>query len=138
MSTINSLTFSKMIAAPEPQADGCGVDIVIRKMRSQTGSPQRWLQGTYQIPHTDALLIDTRPLQKALIITAIAGEQHLTRNLVGDMVLFEDDEIRIDAMYKGYFSFDLADWPRMATKREYFITISLGRYVSNTLHVLAI
>lgn len=136
MSATDDLTFTRALLSPEPKADYVGVGIAIGYVPSQGNVHNVWLHGTYQIPHNDAVLIKAQPLQKALIITVISGEQNFTQNLVGNTVLFDDDEIFINAMHKGYFNVNLTEWLKASEKREYFIMISLGSHVSNSLQVV--
>lgn len=130
-----NLTFTKAFVSIEPRADEVGVWLGLGTKPPQPGDTEFWLHGAYQIPHDDAIQINTSPLQKALIITCIFDTRNLTRNLVGDVVLFKDDETLINQIHKGYFNYNLLDWVDVDQLRECFVTVSLGKYISNTLRI---
>ena len=127
--------FVKLSASPELNTQSLGVEIVIGNELSKVEPNKLWLHGVFQVSHQDAVHIDSLPLQKALVITATSGSLNMTRNLAGDAVLFKDDEIVSDNIHKGYFSYDLTDWLNVYEENDYYITISLGTYLSNTLCV---
>lgn len=112
-----------------------GVEIAVGKEPSAVGRNFLWLHGLYRIPKEEAARIATPPLQKALVITAVSGAINLTKNLVGQVIVFEDDETVVDGVHTGYFNYDLTDWLNMYQRRTYSVTVSLGRFISNTVCV---
>jgi hypothetical protein len=134
MNPDDPLTFTRLPVAPMLIGE-TGVEIVLSKEPSVTGKNLPWLHGAYRIPQAEAARIATPPLQKALVITCVSGGHNDTRNLVGDAVLFEDDETVINGVHAGYFNYDLTDWLNMYERRKYLITVSLGHFISNTLEV---
>lgn len=136
MNLADPLTFNRSSASPEPEPGFVGVELVIGNELSATGNNKLWLHGTYQIPHTEALRISSGPLHKALVITWMSDDTNDTKNLVGDVVVFEDDEIIENDNHKGYFNYDLTDWLNLYNPyHSYYITVSLGKFISNTLEV---
>jgi uncharacterized membrane protein len=93
------------------------------------------MHGTYQIEGDDTRHLNVQPLLKALVITAVSDNINMTKNLVGDVVLFEDDETLVNGVHIGYFNYDLTDWLNMYERRTYLVTVSLGRFISNSVPV---
>ena len=134
MNPNDRLTFARTPATPALMGE-TGVEIVIDKELSAIGKNCLWLHGVYRIPHTEAMRIATPPLQRALVITCVSGGLNDTKNLVGSVVLFEDDETVANGVHIGYFNYDLTDWLRMHERRKYFVTVSLRHFISNSLQV---
>lgn len=134
MNAEDRLTFAQTAGSPAALEKTC-VEIVLGKELSAIGANYLWLHGQYRIPHEDAVQIAATPLQRALVITGVSGGINVTKNLVGDVVLFEDDETVTNNLHTGYFNYDLTDWLNMYDRRKYFITVSLGHFISNTLQV---
>lgn len=133
MNVEDRLTFVRTPASPSLM-DKTGVEISIGKEPSAIGKNHLWLHGVYQIPH-EAVRVVAPPLQKALIITAVSGGVNVTKNLVGKKILFEDDETVTNGVHTGYFNYDLTDWLNLHEWRTYLVTVSLGRFISNTVQV---
>ncbi|MEO6094823.1 MAG: hypothetical protein ABIW76_03750 [Fibrobacteria bacterium] len=70
---------------------------------------------------------------EALILTVIGGKRIFSGNLLGDTVLFEDDYHRKDGLCYGHVNFRPADHFRFVSGYDYYITLSLGTWLSNTL-----
>lgn len=129
------LTFTRNTALAELPPTEPGVAIMIGSEPSLIGNNRLWLHGAYQIDTTYASKLNVRPLHKALVITQVSDRSNTTKNLVGDIVLFSDDEIDQEGMRAGYFNYDLTDWLYMYERRRYYITVSLGKFISNTLDI---
>lgn len=133
--TKDVLTFSKNSSLSELKPQVSGVGIALGQETSSIGNNRLWLHGSYQIDHSQAEQLNRQPLHQALIITWVSDGISVTKNLVGDVILFSDDEDIDNDMHIGYFNYDLTDWLHMYQRRRYFITVSLGRFISNTLQV---
>ena len=128
-----TFTHNGMLADLTPsQSD---VAISVGQEPSRIGNNRLWLHGAYQIEGDDARRFNVQPLLKALVITAVTDNTNVTKNLVGEVVLFEDDETVVNGVHTGYFNYDLTDWLNMYERRKYYITVSLGHFISNTLEV---
>lgn len=134
MNVEDRLTFVRTPASPS-LIDKTGVEISIGKEPSAIGKNYLWLHGAYQIPRDEASRVIASLLQKTLIITAVSGGVNVTKNLVGEKILFEDDETVANGIHTGYFNYDLTDWLNLFERRTYLVTVSLGRFISNTVQV---
>lgn len=132
MKVEDRLTFGRTPASPSLM-DKAGVEISVGKEPSAIGKNYLWLHGAYQIPRDEAARVVAPPLQKALIITAVSEYINVTKNLVGEVVLFKDDETIANGVHTGYFNYDLTDWLNLYERRTYLVTVSLGRFISNTV-----
>ena len=133
--TEDVLTFSKNSALLELGPQESGVQIILGKESSSIGDNRLWLHGSYQIDSSQAKQLNRQPLHQALVITWVSDGVNDTKNLVGDVILFSDDEQMRNNLHIGYFNYDLTDWLNMYERRKYFITVSLGYFISNTLEV---
>ncbi len=133
--TKDTLTFTRnnILASLKPHESD--VAIAVGPEPSLIGDNRLWLHGAYQIDEAYGRPLNVQPLLKALVITWVSDGITETKNLVGNTVLFSDDEEIRDTMRIGYFNYDLTDWLNMYERREYFVTVSLGHFISNTLHV---
>ena len=134
MNPDDRLTFARVPSSPGLMATQ-GVEIAAGNEPSAVGKNFLWLHGRYQISRQQAARIATSPLQKALVITAVSGGINLTKNLVRQAILFEDDETVVNGVATGYFNYDLTDWLNMYERRAYLVTVSLGHFISNTARV---
>jgi hypothetical protein len=132
MTTDEPLTFDRVAGSPVVMGEA-GVAIALSKVAAAGAPPGLWLHGAYRLPREDAERLGVRPLQKALIVTYVAGENNHSRNLVGETVLFDDDETVTRGVHTGYFNVDLRLWLPQYARRRYWITASLGRQISNTV-----
>lgn len=132
MNMFERLTFSKAASSPALET---GISIAIGPERSAVGNNCLWLHGAYQLTEDTATAIPATPLLGALVITWMSNGLSESKNLVGDVVLFQDDETLIDGKRIGYFNYDLTDWLNMYEASDYYITVSLGNYLSNTVSV---
>lgn len=133
--TEDVLTFTRNGLLAELSPKHSDVAISLGQERSRVGNNRLWLHGAYQIHGDDARLLSVRPLLKALVITAASEPLSMTKNVVGQVVVFEDDETVANGMHTGYFNYDLTDWLNMYERRTYSVTVSLGRFISNTVCV---
>ena len=133
---LETLTFTIAPASPPLAPTRSGIEIVMGHEASAVGNNKLWLHGTYQLQAQDTALIKARPLMRALVITWAADGITDTKNLVGDVVLFDDDEMVVNGVHRGYFNYDLTDWLFMYKKESYYITASLGKFISNSLKVV--
>ncbi len=129
------LTFARIPMLAELGFKTSGVDIFIGNESSSIGNNQIWLHGKFQIQSHEAIQINTKDLHKALVITWVSDGVNNTKNLVGDVMLFDDDVSIIGSIHTGYFSYDLTDWLFMHEKRSYYITVSLDKFISNIVEV---
>jgi hypothetical protein len=133
--TEDVLTFTRNNVLADLKPQESDVAIALGQEPSLVGDNLLWLHGTYQIDEAYGRQLNVQPLQKVLVITWASDGTSATKNLVGDVVLFGDDEEMCNNMCVGHFNYDLADWLNMYERRKYFITVSLGRFISNTLEV---
>lgn len=130
---LDTLSFSKVTSFLTLESNNLCVFIYIGSDNSTIGDNKLWLHGRYQIKSSDADEISTKFLHKALVITSVCDGVSDTKNLVGDVMLFEDDESVIDDIHTGYFNYDLTDWLFMYEENSFYITVSLGKFISNTV-----
>lgn len=133
--TEDILTFTRNGLLAELSPKHSDVAIRVGQEPSRVGNNFLWLHGAYQMDGDDARHLNVKPLLKALVITAVSEPLSMTKNLVGEVVLFEDDETVVNGVHTGYFNYDLADWLNPYEQRTYFVTVSLGRFISNTVCV---
>lgn len=113
-------------------------DIVISSSKNDNSehSAEFWLHGTYQIDEAYAKALNLKPLHKALVITWTSNGLHQTKNIVGNKVLFSDDEEIKQKKHIGYFNYYLNDWIDFGeVEKSIYFTVSLGKYISNTIQV---
>ncbi|MDH5571726.1 MAG: hypothetical protein OEY89_08175 [Gammaproteobacteria bacterium] len=130
-----TLTFNKNNLLPELNLQESNIVIASGQESSLIGDNRLWLHGTYQILDDYAQQLAVVPLHKALVITWVSDGSSNTKNLVGDAVLFRDDEELTNARRIGFFNYDLTNWLNMYERRLYYITVSLGCCISNTIQV---
>ena len=133
--TEDVLTFTRNALRAELSPKQSDVAISVGQEPSRIGNNRLWLHGAYQIEGDDARHLNVQPLLKALVITAVSDHINVTKNLVEEVVLFEDDETVVNGVHIGYFNYDLTDWLNMYDRRTYLVTVSLGRCISNTVQV---
>jgi hypothetical protein len=75
---------------------------------------------------------------EALVLTVVSGFQAGAVNPLGDVQVFEDDYRRRDGLWLSYLDFRLADFVALHPVREYYATLSVGTWLSNTLHIPAL
>lgn len=129
------LSFEKNNLLSELRTDESNIIIAIGQDPAKTGVNNKWLYGACQIEQEYANELKVQPIQRAIVITWTANGEHKTKNLVGTKFVFSDDEIVIDNMCVGYFNCLLNDWFPEYQPNEFFITASIGCYLSNTLRV---
>lgn len=133
--TEDVLTFTRNSLLAELSPKQSDVAISVGSEPSRIGNNCLWLHGAYQIQGEDASYLNVQPLLKAMVITAVSDYINVTKNLVGEVVLFEDDETVANGVHTGYFNYDLTDWLNLYERRTYLVTVSLGRFISNTVQV---
>lgn len=72
---------------------------------------------------------------EALILTVISGYTTFSANILGDALLFEDDYRRYDDIWSGHLNLRLVEFIGSHSDLEYYVTISMGNLLSNTLHI---
>lgn len=133
--TEDVLTFARNGLLAELSQKQSDVAISVGQEPSRIGNNRLWLHGACQIQGDDARRLNIQPLLRALVITAVSDYINVTKNLVGETVLFDDDETVVNGVHIGYFNYDLTDWLNMYERRTYLVTVSLGRFISNTVQV---
>lgn len=129
------LTFTRNGLLADLKSQKSDVAIALGREPSSVGDNRLWLHGAYQIDEMYARKLNVQSLLRGLIITWASEGTSVTKNLVGDVILFNDDESIRDQMFVGCFNYDLTDWLYMYERREYYVTVSLGHLISNTLHI---
>ena len=72
---------------------------------------------------------------EALVLTLISGYDVFALNILGDTVVFEDDYRHKDGLWFGHVNLRLADYAKLRPESEFYLTVSLGTLLSNTLHI---
>ncbi|AUX43430.1 uncharacterized protein SOCE26_048780 [Sorangium cellulosum] len=93
------------------------------------------VSGLYVLPEQEAARIDER-LHRALVSVVTVGEAFSVSNPFRGVLLFDDDEERSAWGRRGYFQFDALPERRELFPGDYYITVSLGRWLSNVVRVL--
>jgi hypothetical protein len=93
------------------------------------------ISGVYQIAEEEAARIDER-LHHALVAVVTIGHSFRVWNPFRGAVLFDDDEERSPYYRRGYFHFDAHPGQPELFPGDYFILVSLGRFLSNSIRVL--
>lgn len=109
------------------------VEVLIGNELSRISNKSTWLHGVFQIKDDD--LNHLEKLHKALVITWTSSGVSRTKNLIGNTILFSDDEKIYNNFRVGYFSYDLSDWLNFHDLQQYYITVSLHKYISNTIYL---
>lgn len=133
--TLELLTFTRNNTINELKPHESDIVISLMTELSNIGHNKLLLQGCYQIDEDYAKTLNVQSLHKALVITSVHNDVSQTKNLVGDVVLFSDDEELHNNMRVGYFNYELTDWLYIDNKNKQYITVSLGHYISNTIEV---
>ena len=129
----NMLTFSSNGLLPELTGGESDIFISTSEKQAGTGKAEFWLHGAYQIDINYAAALKVRPLQKAIVVTCTSNDSHITKNMVGTHMLFNDDETARDDMHIGYFNYNLSEWLPDYFLSDFYVTVSLGKYLSNTV-----
>jgi hypothetical protein len=119
-------------AQQPPAADFRGIEIAAPG--SAPGDGPVVVSGTFVIPEQEALRIDER-LHRALVLVKVSMTLYHVTNPFRDVILFEDDEERVAGTRRGFFSFNAFDGFARAPGGDYYITVSLGDRLSNTVRV---
>jgi len=117
--------------SPRPEAAFRGVLIALDE---DSGKRAR-IFGAFRLDAAQARAIAATPLQRALALV-VASEYHsVACNLAGDQALFEDDQTLQNGVYAGFFDFELGSLVHFEPGRKYWVVVSLGPCLSNTLAV---
>ena len=103
--------------------------------------PKEWpslqIAVTYRLEEAQVLGLGGKLPAEALVLCVVTGFQTFAANILGDAVLFEDDFRRADGHWHGHVNFRLSDHLQPVPGREYHVTVALGTWLSNTLHLPA-
>ncbi len=130
---IDFLTFEKVIFPSNFNSTSSGVEIFLDNSPDVKSENQLWIRGKYQIPVESAKKIDASILLKALVITCVFEGMSKTKNLLGSAMVFADDETTENNFRVGYFNYNIVEWVNIETDNKYYITVSLDKYISNTV-----
>jgi hypothetical protein len=98
-------------------------------------SPRRWIEGIVQLDVADVDAIGLRPIQRALVLTARSTAVDGSWSLVGDRVLFPDDEEAVGGAIRGRFGFDLSLFFDSDEVFSCHVLVSAGPFLSNVIEL---
>ena len=122
----------KKFKIPESISTGVLISTPVSVLHNQSFE----IQGVYIIPKNKVEYFG-QPLHHALTCVVWSNLFYLSFNPFINTVLFSDDEEKGDYGYRGYFNFKLND-KSLPLQRglQYYIHVSLGEYLSNSVKIL--
>ncbi len=92
------------------------------------------INGLFMISEEDVASVGGKP-HRVLVLAINKVGLYQTVSPFRDVLLFDDDDFSINGLRHGYFNFDLFSTNAFETLGAYFITVSLGYHLSNTLEI---
>ena len=92
------------------------------------------ISGTYRIPEKEAQRIG-RPAHRGLVVTVTGRFHRRTIEPFRRAFLFPEDEIPVEGAREGAFNADVGRGSPFRDPGVYYVTVSLGTSLSNTLEI---
>ena len=92
------------------------------------------VSGVFQVPRETIDLVG-KDLHKALALAVTRHPLHFAACPFRNAVQFPDDLQQVGNLWRGFFNVSVLDRAGMETPGTYYITFSLGTWLSNTLEV---
>lgn len=125
--------FRRVDQSPECSGQTRGVQIKTRETLSS--QEDILLYGSFQISKEDKEEI-AEHLHRALVLVVMNKAFYAVSNPFQDSVFFEDDEEDLGDFCRGYFTLNVSEYLSKRKAGEFFISVSLGRFQSNIVHVI--
>jgi hypothetical protein len=97
--------------------------------------PQLCIGIAYGLEDAIADTLGGKKPAEALVLSVVSGYNVVAANILGDTMLFEDDYRHKDGLWFGHVNLRLADHVKLHADSEYYLTVSMGTLLSNTLHI---
>lgn len=117
-----------------PQIGSSFRGVEIRSRQTALAGEPLVVSGVFHIPEADACEI-VGQLHRALVVVVTREPLFHVSTPLSNIVLFADDEECTTTGRRGWFNFDVFSECGFHTPGHYYITVSLGVNLSNTLHV---
>jgi hypothetical protein len=131
-----SLTFQVAPFSPPLKREFRGIRIASQPDPTFPSAPDSLrIAVSYLLDEGEVLALQGKIPAEALVLIVVSGYSTFAANITGDLPIFEDDYKRIDDLWLGYVNFRLAEFLKLESGREYYVTVSLGTWLSNTLHI---
>ena len=118
--------------SPLPPAELRGVRIAAAPASAAKG-PLR-LSGSFQLPASAARAIDANP-HRALVVVVWSLPFHDVQRPFHEQALFPDDAELRDGLCRGFFNLGLYEDQQSLPRGDYYVSVSLGDFLSNTVHI---
>jgi hypothetical protein len=130
------LNFLKEIFSPAVKREFRGVKIAFSSATpNQESRDSLQLAITYLLDDDQVKALGGKKPAEALVLVVISGYETFAVNILGEALLFEDDYQKVDDLWLGHVNFKLSDYKSLDPSAEYYVTVALGTFLSNTLHL---
>ncbi|MBI3776155.1 MAG: hypothetical protein HY273_11495 [Gammaproteobacteria bacterium] len=134
---INAPSYAPFEDAELAGLDQSGVRIAAIKYQRADGTTSIRLKGICQCSDEEISDIPEIVL-KAVYAVVIFGELHLpsTFQVIGESILFDDDNYKYAGFTRGYFDIDLFNQAKLDPRNgTFFISVAFATYLSNVVPI---
>jgi hypothetical protein len=135
MKPLGRLNFNAEAFSPPVDRNFRGIKIAFSTDPIPSTWPNLQIGIVYFLDDAFAKTLGNKYPAEALVLTVISGYQIFSENILRDALLFEDDYRRKDELWFGHVNFNVTDFLKLSAGREYYFTVSMGTWISNTLHI---
>jgi hypothetical protein len=128
-----TVDFQRSAASPVAERGKSGIWIASSTEIAHGAFRRLAIHGTFLVTDAEAEAIGVLPLHGAVVVTVTSGLVHNAFPMLGDTLAFDDDEQAERGLVQGHFNLDLLARLRTAPYQRFYVTASLGRFLSNTL-----
>jgi hypothetical protein len=121
-------------AVDSPAVDARFRGVVVRTAERVAGDGEWYLRGVFQLHADELAAIDAHP-HRALVLVATLGSSWYADSPLRDRIFFPDDLQAVGGLVRGYFSFELFSLFQARVPGHYWVSVSLGEYLSPVLAV---
>jgi hypothetical protein len=130
---VSAATFVRGPLTPMLAGEALGLLVAIEE-RSAHGKLLAFrVHGAYRVSVDDARAVGVTPLQRALVAVVASGRVHAALRLIGDAVVFPDDEHVGGGVVSGCFSADLLGRVALPPYARGNVVVALGPLLSNVV-----